>query len=593
MRLSRSALLSLLMLSFFSTMNIANAQEYRDLYADTWVATDALGRKLPLGGEVRPPQSDRFVGIFYFVWQGYHGTTGPLDLTKLIAADPQNPKLGDVGQFHWWGEPEIGYFRATDPWVARRNLEMLAVAGVDVLFVDVTNAFTYPDEMKVLFETARQMRAAGNPTPQITFILNAHTTATVKRLWKEWYEPNLYPELWFRWHGKPLILADINDKEDSEEVPAEIKSFFTWRRSWFESDPKGWFGDGKDKWPWRDRTPQNYGWHDDPKVAEQITVGVASHPIGENIGRSYQNNTRAKVDAYGMTPTYDRGIQFEEQWKRIFEVDPELVFVTGWNEWVAQRQKVVPGQQINLAGRELKEGDAFFVDLYNAEFSRDVDPMKGGYTDNYYYQLVANIRRYKGARPLPPAGPQATISLEGSFHQWRMVSPEYRDNIGDTLHRDHDGWGTLHYKNETGRNDIVAAKVARDKDHLYFYARTAADLSPHSDPAWMLLLLDTDQNAATGWHGYEYRINGTVSTTTTSLERWDKDHWAKVADIPYRTAKNELHIAIPRKLIKQEKSVAFDFKWADNIDPNGGIETLFTDGDVAPPRRFNYRYQEK
>jgi len=53
--------------------------------------------------------------------------------------------------------------------------------------------------------------------------------------------------------------------------------------------------------------------------------------------------------------------------------------------------------------------------------------------------------------------------------------------------------------------------------------RTNADLTPHTDPAWMLLLLDTDQNATTGWHGYDYRINGTVGTKTTSLEYWETD----------------------------------------------------------------------
>ena len=128
----------------------AQADPQRDLYADTWVATDALGRGLPLGGEVRPPRDDKFVGIFYFVWQGFHGHDTIYDITKILAADPNNPQWGPPHAFHWWGEPEVGYYRATDPWVARRNLQMLAVAGVDCLFVDVTNAFTYPAEMNVL-----------------------------------------------------------------------------------------------------------------------------------------------------------------------------------------------------------------------------------------------------------------------------------------------------------------------------------------------------------------------------------------------------------------------------------------------------------
>ena len=244
-------------------------------------------------------------------------------------------------------------------------------------------------------------------------------------------------------------------------------------------------------------------------------VGVASHPIGLNIGRSYHDGLRAKVDARGMTTTYDRGIQFEEQWRRALQVDPKLVFVTGWNEWVAQRFQVAKGQAINLAGRDLKEGDTFFVDLYNPEFSRDIDPMKGGYTDNYYYQLVANVRRFKGARLLLKASPPRTIRIAGGFEPWRSVGPEFRDAKGDTMHRDFDGWGGLHYRDDSGRNDIVAAKVARDDRNLYFYVRTAAPLSPRGGPNWMILLLDADRSSKTGWHGYDFRV------AAGRLERWD------------------------------------------------------------------------
>ena len=37
-----------------------------------------------------------------------------------------------------------------------------------------------------------------------------------------------------------------------------------------------------------------------------------------------------------------------------------------------------------------------FVDEFDQEHSRDIEPMKGGHGDNYYYQMVDYIRRYKG-----------------------------------------------------------------------------------------------------------------------------------------------------------------------------------------------------
>jgi len=78
-----------------------------------------------------------------------------------------------------------------------------------------------------------------------------------------------------------------------------------------------------------------------------------------------------------------------------------------------------------------------FVDTYNQEHSRDVEPMKGGYGDNYYYQMVNYIRRFKGARPLPAASAPKSIDITGPMSQWDDVGPEYRDAIGDTTHRDH------------------------------------------------------------------------------------------------------------------------------------------------------------
>ena len=82
----------------------------------------------------------------------------------------------------------------------------------------------------------------------------------------------------------------------------------------------------------------------------------------------------------------DRGLNFQEQWDHALKMDPELIFITGWNEWIAGRYK-------NWQGTENA-----FVDQCDKEYSRDIEPMKGGFADNYYYQLVANIRRYKGVR---------------------------------------------------------------------------------------------------------------------------------------------------------------------------------------------------
>jgi len=67
-----------------------------------------------------------------------------------------------------------------------------------------------------------------------------------------------------------------------------------------------------------------------------------------------------------------------------------------------------------------------FVDTFDQEHSRDIEPMKGGHDDNYHCQMVSFIRRFKGVRPLPAASPARTIGLKGDFSQWQRVRPEYR-----------------------------------------------------------------------------------------------------------------------------------------------------------------------
>src|ERR1041385_4577663 len=141
-----------------------------------WPATDALGRSLPLEPEVGPVQSNRFVGIFYFLWHNQHGGKspnwdGPYDISRILAKDPgalskgDSPLWGPVGMFHYWGEPLYGYYLSTDPWVLRRHAQLLADAGIDTLIFDTTNAQTYPEVYRALCAVFRSVREQGGRTP--------------------------------------------------------------------------------------------------------------------------------------------------------------------------------------------------------------------------------------------------------------------------------------------------------------------------------------------------------------------------------------------------------------------------------------------
>ncbi len=413
----------------------------------------------------------------------------------------------------------------------------------------------------------------------------------MRHLYETFYEPGLHADLWFRWQGKPLILSK------NEGLEPAVRDFFTFRRSWAWTDPNGWFGDGRDRWPWLDHHPQKPGWHARPGAAEQVSVNVAQHPVS-NIGRSFHAGRQPAA------PRTAEGLNFAEQWRRAIEVDPQFVFVTGWNEWIAQRfvrREGEPNQAAHMLGRKLRDGDTYFVDLYSAEFSRDVEPMRGGHGDNYYYQLAANVRRFKGVRPPRPASATKSIAIDGDFRQWDGVGPDFVDDLHDTARRRHPGGGDgLVYTNDTGRNDLAVARVARDASHVYFYARTREPLTAPAGDAWMVLLVDADANPKTGWHGYDVALNRARRAgpggggDRCGVERYDAadKQWKPTGDAAFAAAGNELHLAVARSLLGQSGRVRLDFKWVDNVSVPCDPLDFIDKGDVAPNGRFNYRYAE-
>jgi hypothetical protein len=227
---SRFLVLALLVpvLFFFAAAGSAFAQ-VRDLYSDTWVATDALGRKMPLIADAGPVKNDqrRVVGIFYITWHSdsnadlkspYSG-----DVTKVLAEHPDarldaNHPAWKEGSYHW-GEPETGYFLSKDEYVIRKDMSMLADAGVDVLIMDVTNAVRYWDEWEVLFNTMEKMKAEGNKVPQFCFwAFNGPVITVVQDLYDKVYKAKRFSDLWYYWDGQPLLLYNDTPSVDANGV---------------------------------------------------------------------------------------------------------------------------------------------------------------------------------------------------------------------------------------------------------------------------------------------------------------------------------------------------------------------------------------
>jgi hypothetical protein len=199
-------------------------------------------------------------------------------------------------------------------------------------------------------------------------------------------------------------------------------------------------------------------------------------------------------------------------------------------------------------------------------------------------------------RPPQAASSVKTTSLTGGFHQWDDVKPEFLEDLFDTTHRNHPGFGNVGaLTNQTGRNDFDTLKVARDADNIYFYVRTREPITAPTGDNWMLLYLDTDCDHKTGWEGYDFVIGRSrsapgVCTIERNIGGWK---WEAAAKAQYVVRGNEMQIVVPRKAVGLEKvKLKFDFKCADNVPSSGDAMDFVDKGDVAPNGRFKYRFAE-
>ena len=604
-------------------MGRIDAEAHRDTRPDTWVAWDRQGRPVRTGGDPGiPAPRGKQVGIFYWTWHGNvedsRNARGPYDVSKILAHypdaldDPDNPAWGrPSGTTHHWGEPALGYYLNDDGYVIRKHAQMLCDAGVDFIALDVSNFGTqtihgehpgyFRKSTKFMLDTFLSMRAEGKPTPQVTFICPFFTSdwTCVKTAYADFYSHEPYMPLWYRLDGKPLMLYNREAVTDQN-----ILDFFTFRRNMpdYHLGPTG-----PDQWPWLEIHPQHpFFASQDPHHPEIVSVGVAQNSVihpdggwrlgslserddqGRYIarGRSFHNGRQPQPGERLYQP--EKGYNFQEQWERALDLDPTHVFVTGWNEWIMGRWDTF----IHYRGPS-----GVFVDQFNWEFSRDTEPMRGGHLDDYYYQLVENIRRFKGARALPHATEVRTMDVR-DLSAWKAVAHAYLDDEGDALGRSHPAFGQAgEYHVPAGRNDFSMCKAAHDADHIYFYVRTVADISPYlcGFGSWMQLLIRLNDKDLKSWEGFHFTVNRVLKTADRSVLECSQGgwNWNALCEVRLHVAGSEMALEVPRRALSLDHDpIDISFKWIDSMSPDEDVLQLYTHGDTAPNGRFAYLYRE-
>lgn len=545
-------------------------------------ATDALGRRLPSSEDTGLPKEGKYVGLFYSLWTV--GSTCDVDNSKAIASNPAKPDFGPRWGFCWWSEPETGYHRADDVWQIKRDMYYFAMAGVDFLYFDMTNGYLYENAMKVFLDTCIELRAGGQMTPYVVpwcFGSAVKGTGDTGKFYETFMTDEKYADLWFYWEGKPLAMIKPVDNGTFPILDDEYyKDKLTFRKAWVSPE-------NYSEMYWEDNRIVNfgygYGWVENKDTAECTGIGCAGF-ANFGSGRSGSRSQKNYLNAFLETDSMGKGLVFENAFKQLMKKNPEcqVLLISRWNEWVAQ----------NFTAEH--NTDTGFVDQFNPEFSRDIEPMKGKYNDNYFYQMCSVIRRFKGVLPTDGASGENTMDETDPkvFDKWEDIYPVYEDFKGDTSVRDHtDTTGKIRYYNDTGRNDIVESRITADKSNLYFYVKTAENITPYDNsPNRLLLFIDTDNDKNTGFEGYDYLINyEVISDRITTLCKYVDGVWQETGNAAYTVKDNKMTITVPRSLLGLTGSaVNVNFHWLDNVTDIYSLESWFTTGDSAPERRNDY-----
>ena len=580
-----------------------------------WGAVDGLGRTLPDSSSTGA-KKDKLVGIFYWTWHmGNRSERGPRNINNILEQYPE--ATNDYNHEIWskteganfWNEPIWGYYIESDDYVLRKHAELLADAGIDFVLFDCTNSdLVWTDAYMNLLKVWSKAREDGVNTPKIGFMMqfgySGNTRSSLWQVYTKIYRDGLYNDLWFYLDGKPMVMAYETGLDPNVGNEAELLTFFTFRHpvaSYFAEDGTD------DSWGWLSAYPQACYYNEDGTV-EMTTVGIAQNAnyetqslsamnSGKNMGRSYagQKNYSYSYTYRGRRIVVDSKIEnsklygrnFQEQWDYAIAKDPEIIFVTGWNEWIMGRYDVWCGVE------------NAFPDQCNDENSRDIEPTKGDLKDYYYYQLVSNVRRFKGSSQIDVQPGKKTIDISGSTDQWNDPNiVTYNHYANNTLERNNKGFGEHVYVNDGLRNDFIQAKVSYDSENIWFYVKTKDAVTPCEDSDWMTLLIDA--GAATknskDWEEFEYIIGrqGTTDITMVLEKSTGSWNWETVANVKYVVSGNEMVIEVPRKLLGNAgKTLDFGFKWCDDNLKDGDIMNLYTDGDTAPGGRFVFRFATK
>lgn len=308
----------------------------------------------------KTPKSERLVGIAYTTWH----------------SDSFTEWGGGT-----WSLPLDGKYDSDDPDVIYKHGILLRDAGVDFVFVDWSNNTAYdPLTMRERRSDFRMIEEATDVlfrvwskienAPKIALFIgpghsgqihvdNGDQDRKAEQVYRDYVLK--YPELYFSYEGKPLLMCygatpnlyGVTPKWNDERFTVRwVTGYIAQQGELFDQSTYASYG----FWSWEERGVQPYSVHNG--YVESVTVTAASRSQGKEGYRRY-------IPAIPR----DGGRTFARQFERARLLGARIALIVSWNEWVK-------GEQPSL------------------EISKDIEPSEA-YGDLYVRLMKDCIARFK------------------------------------------------------------------------------------------------------------------------------------------------------------------------------------------------------
>lgn len=385
------------------------------------------------------------VGIFYFLWHCPVSSSKAYNPGQVIP-DSSQASIGaqewaGIPSFHWWGQPADGFYcLAENEKLLIKHAELLRDAGIEFIYIDSSNWTDRKKDMTEAmvvepFEKLMQVWSKIPGAPKVVPFVPINGSGTLAT----YFDTMLtrYPQMAFQYKGKPLFLAVRTLSQASSPQYVMLQSKYTLRSMWGllgQSDLRN------GHWSFIQPCQKGFLSSKATKDCEQGSSIVRGELEQTSVSMAYQDSYMSNYET--ATPKFF-GKTFLRQMQTAFESQAQIITITSWNEWIAQR--FCPDGGVKCDVDHFPNGNKVFVDQYTYEYNRDIEPSVGQGT--YYYDLM------KRAVALIKSGNSPMNAAD-------MIKPSQVQGIIDSIEVNKDGsYSLLGWACAQGLNDSIAVHV--------------------------------------------------------------------------------------------------------------------------------------